>query len=218
MIESVDLKERSAMNGLKGAKGTLLPALYLTGGMNTNYSNLAEGQTFVNTTQENTGQYVTVGGTNYDVYTPQNNYSAHTLGYGYQLSNNINYYVGLQLNIPILNGFSARTRVRNARIAEETARFNQSTARLQLRQAISTDYVNMTSAYRSYMALQQQVADYQQAYNAALARLDNGVITSYDFVISKNNLDGATLNLIGAKYNFILQSKILDYYMGRLTL
>lgn len=218
LIESVDLKEQSARNGLKGAKGTLLPVLYLTGGMNTNYSNLAQGETYVNTTQENTQQYVTVGGSTYDVYVSQKNYQPNTLRYGYQLSNNINYSLGLQLSVPILNGFSARTRVRNARITEESTRFNQSTARLQLRQAIATDYINMTSAYKSYMALQQAVSDYGAAYSAALARLDAGVITSYEFVGAKNSLDGATLNLIGAKYNYILQSKILDYYMGRLTL
>ena len=218
MIESANLKERSALNVIKAARGTLYPTLYLTGGTGTSYSNLAQGETQGSTTQEQTSQYVTVGGTQYNVFTPVTNYSAYTYKYGYQLTNNINYYVGIQLQIPILNGFSARSRLRNARINEEQVRFNQSTAHIQLRQAIVTDYINMTSAYRTYRALQQQVEDFGQAYTVAKARYDAGVITSYDFVLAKNSFDGATLNLIGAKYNYILQTKILDYYLGKLTL
>ncbi len=218
LIQSADLKERSALNTLKATKGALLPALYLAGGTATNYSNLAQGQTFVNTTQNQTSEYVTVGGTQYSVYAPQDNYSEYTYKYGYQLKNNINYYVGIQLQIPILNGFSGRTRLRNARINEEQVRFNQSTAHIQLRQAIVTDYINMTSAYRTYRALEQQVEDFGHAFSVAQARFDAGVITSYDYVLAKNSFDGATLNLIGAKYNYILQTKILDYYLGKLSL
>lgn len=218
MIQSADLKERAAVHAVKGGRGNLLPTIYLTGGIATNYSNLADGETYLNTTQEQTSQYVTVGGTNYNVFTPSDNYKSYAYTYGYQLKNNINYYVGLQLQIPILNGFSARNRLRNARITEEQTHFNQNTARVQLRQAIVTDFINMTAAYKSYVALEHQVDDFSNAYNVAKARYEAGVITSYDYVLAKNSFDGATLNLIGMKYNYILQTKILDYYMGKLSL
>lgn len=218
LIESVDMKERAARNAVKGARGALLPGLYLGGGVATNYSNLAQGQTLIGTTQQETNQYVTIGGTQYNVFVPSDNYNPYTYKYDYQLKNNINYYIGLQLQIPILNGFSARNRLRNNRITEEQAHFNQSTARIQLRQSIATDYINMTAAYKSYVALEREVADFGNAYQVAKARYDAGVITSYDFVLAKNSFDAATVNLIGAKYNFILQTKILDYYMGRLSL
>ena len=35
--------------------------------------------------------------------------------------------------------------------------------------------------------------------------------------IAKNNFDQANLNLIIAKYDYVLRSKILDYYSGKLT-
>jgi outer membrane protein len=217
-IKSVDLKEQSALSGVKATRGALLPALYLIGGAGTNYSNLNTGLTFLNTTQVQTSQYVTVSGNQIPVFSPQDNYNTKKLGYGYQISNNIDYYVGLQLNIPILNGLSARTRLRQAKITEDQAHFNRSTTRIQLRQAIETDYVNMASAFNTYKALAQGVLDYTQSYNAALAKLDAGSISAYEFVQVKSSLDAATLNLIGTKYNYILQTKILDYYMGRLSL
>jgi outer membrane protein len=218
LIKSVDLKELSALNGIKGARGNYFPTLYLVGGAATNYSNLVTAEQLLGTTQENTGQYVTVGGAQYDVFAPQSNFAIKNLGYGNQITNNINYDVGLYLSIPILSGFSTRTRVRQAKIVEEQAKFNQTTTRIQLRQSIETYYVNMTSAFETYKALRQQVDDYSHSYAAAAAKLDAGSISSYDFVLAKNNLDGATLNLIGAKYNYILQTKILDYYLGRLTI
>jgi len=63
----------------------------------------------------------------------------------------------------------------------------------------------------------QQVSDYTQAFQAASVKLDAGSITTFDYVIAKNNVDGSKINLIAAKYNYILQTKVLDYYLGRLT-
>jgi len=39
-----------------------------------------------------------------------------------------------------------------------------------------------------------------------------------DFIIAKNNLDNAALNLISARYDYFIYSKILDYYQGKLAL
>jgi outer membrane protein len=217
VVKSADLKEQSALNGIKGARGSLFPTLYLTGGATTNYSNLATTEQYLNTSQVNTGQYVTIGGAQVPVFAPEDNYASKNLGYGNQITNNIAYYIGIGVNIPILNGLSARTRLRQAKINEEQTTFNKTTTRIQLRQAVETDYVNMIAAFDTYKTLRQEVDDYTQSFNAASAKLDAGTISAFDFVIAKNNLDGANLNLISAKYNYILQTKILDYYLGRLT-
>jgi outer membrane protein len=217
MVKSADLKERSALNGIKATRGALWPTLYLGGGAGTNYSNLATTEQYTNTTQVQTDGYVTVGGAQVPVFAPQDNFATKTLGYGNQLSNNIDYYVGIQLSIPILNGLSSRTRLRQAKITEEQNAFNRTTTHIQLRQAVETDYVNMAASFDTYKTLRQEVDDYTQSYNAASVKLDAGTISTYDFVIAKNNLDAANLNLIASKYNYILQTKILDYYLGRLT-
>lgn len=216
-IKSVDLKEESAKNYVKAEIGNQMPTLALYGGAQTNYSNLATTEEYVNTTQINTGQYVTVSANQYDVYAPEANYISKNITFGNQVKNNVNYYVGLQLSIPILNGFNYRTYIRNARIAEETARFNQTTARITLRQNIEQYYVNMLQAFDSYKAYREQQDDYGRAYTAALAKLNEGAISSYDFVLSQSAFAAAQLNQIAAKYNYILNTRILDYYQGRLV-
>ena len=87
-----------------------------------------------------------------------------------------------------------------------------------LKQNIEQAFYNMTSAYKRYEALVEQVRVYTESYRIYKLRFDSGVITSVDFIIAKNNLDGATVNLISAKYDYFIDSKILDYYQGKLSL
>jgi len=216
-VRSADLKEQSALNAIKSVRGQLLPSLYLTGGVGSNYSSVQTLETPLPTTYAPDGSYVTLAGNQVPVYAPQDNFTSKNYAYGSQLSDNINTYIGLQLNIPILNGFSTRTKLKQAKITEHQTAFNQTTTRIQLRQAIVTDYANMTAAYDTYKTLVQQVSDYTQAFQAASVKLDAGSITTFDYVIAKNNVDGSKINLIAAKYNYILQTKVLDYYLGRLT-
>ncbi len=55
------------------------------------------------------------------------------------------------------------------------------------------------------------------SYDATKVKFDNGVITSDLFIIAKNNLDAANTNLINARYDYLIRTKILDYYQGKLS-
>jgi outer membrane protein len=39
--------------------------------------------------------------------------------------------------------------------------------------------------------------------------------TSIDYLTAKDRLDRANLNLVNAKYDFVLRKKVLDYYSGK---
>ena len=82
---------------------------------------------------------------------------------------------------------------------------------------METAYYNMAAAYKRYQALQDAVTAYSTSYRVQKTRLDAGVITSDLFLIAQNNLDAANLALIGARYDYIIYSKILDYYQGKLA-
>lgn len=219
VIRSVDYKEQSAKYAFKSARGQYYPSIYLFGNIGTNYSNTSYQSKFIDSSYGlNSGYYTQVGTTKNEVLYDQANYNS-TIPWHYfpQLQNNVYYNIGLQINIPILQGFGIRTKVRTAKINQQMATFNKETAHIQLRQAIEKDYVNMTSAYASYKALVQQTKDYTSAYNIAQAQLDVGAIDSYVFIQAKNNIDGANNNLISYKYNYILYTKILDYFQGHLS-
>jgi len=206
----------STEKAVKGTRGTMFPTLSLVGQVNTNYSTVP-AQVLQSTTTGPTSSFVTVGGTQYTVYSPQDQTKEEKISFGNQFNNNLFTFVGINLNIPIFNGLKLRTNYKLAQVARDQAVFNEKTTLVQLRQSVESYYVTMMSNYRIYNTLQDQVSNYEQSYKAAGIKYDAGAMKSVDFIIYKTNIDRARLNFIQAKYNYILQTKILDYFQGKLT-
>ena len=82
--------------------------------------------------------------------------------------------------------------------------------------SIDRAYANLHSAADRYNVLLEQVTAYNESFNAAEIRFNNGVGTSVDYLIAKNNLDRANIDLITTKYDYVLRTKILDFYQGKL--
>jgi outer membrane protein len=148
------------------------------------------------------------------------NYSSASQNIGYidQVKNNYATNVGLSLNIPIFTNFQRKNNVALAKINLLNYQYVEENTKIVLRQNIEQAYYNMSSAYKRYQALQEAVKAYTESFRISKIRFDNGVLTSVDFTISKNNLDAANLNLISARYDYFIYSKILDYYQGKLSL
>ena len=220
-VKAANLHLASAVKGVKANFGNMLPSLSFYALAYSNYSTAATSQSYINTTTVPTKSYVNVNGGQSFVYSPQDNYSLpQAIPFGTQFKNDEYYQLGLQLNIPILQGFRLRTPYRQAKINLEQAKFNASTTMIQLKQSVESYYVTMMNAFRTYNTLAQQVKDYEESFRAAEIRFNAGsvsVLTSLDYLTAKNNIDHATISLIQAKYNYILQTKILDYFQGKLT-
>ena len=149
------------------------------------------------------------------VYTPQDNYNTIPISYGSQWVNNLNSYIGLGLQIPILNAAKIRTALKLAHINEQLSKVQSQTIQTKLRQSIEQAYINMKTAYDKLTLLEQQVKDYTESFRAATVKFEAGAITSVDYIIAKNNMDHANTNLIASRYDYILKTKILDYYQGK---
>ncbi|MCW3074568.1 MAG: TolC family protein [Flaviaesturariibacter sp.] len=132
--------------------------------------------------------------------------------YNGQLKNNISTSVGVGLSIPIFSRMQVRNRVRQADILWNNSKLQEDLTKVTVRQQIEQAYLNMTNAYERYTLLQSQVAAYTQSFKAAEVRYASGVGTSYDYLIAKDRMDRANINLIGAQYDYVLRKKVLDYY------
>jgi outer membrane protein len=185
VMKAVDLKTKSFEKAVSAAKGNLYPSLGIGGGINTNYSSLAKDA--IN----------------------------NKIPYDNQLKNNYGTYIGAGINIPLLNNFRYRNQVALAKIDYKSAQFTAQTAKIQLKQNIEKDYFNMSAALERYKTLSGQVNAYTESFHAADVRFTEGVGTSVDYLIAKNNLDRAKTNLIVARYEYLLRIKILDYYQAR---
>jgi outer membrane protein len=216
VIKANDLRVQSFQKGIAAARGKYYPTLFLYGNLNSNYSSIATSPIPGSDFPLNTQQYVTVGGSSYDVYT--NSLATKNTTFGDQFKNNRYQTVGLQLNIPILNYLSVRNNVKVAKLNYENAKVVSSASHNQLQQMVEQAWQNLRSAYGQYKGYFDQVHAYGESFRTAEIRFNAGVITSVDYVIAKNNYDRANTNLSAAKFNYIFRTKILEYYQGRLNL
>jgi outer membrane protein len=135
--------------------------------------------------------------------------------YKSQLNNNLSSSISLNLRIPFFNSFFARNRVNLAKLTLKNDELVATTTKTQLQQSIEQAYVNMTSASDRYKVLLEQVTAFTESFRAADIRFNAGLGTSIDYLTAKNNLDRTNINVIAAKYDYVLRTKILDYYQGK---
>ncbi|PZP51196.1 MAG: TolC family protein [Pseudopedobacter saltans] len=216
VVKAADTRLASAFKNIQYIKSQRMPSLVLSGGAYTNYSSVASTSTIVSSTDMPNGAYVLENGQKNPVYETQNTYASHNIPYGSQWKNNINTSVSLGLNIPIFNAFQVKNKLKQAKLDQVQADFTAKTLRTQLKQAVERDYFNMKFSFEGYKKISEQVNAYKTSLMAATIKFDNGVITTVDYIITKNNLDQSSLNLVAAKYDYILRTKILDYYLGGL--
>ena len=217
-IKAVDLRIKSWQKGVSAARGLYYPTLSFYGSVNTSYSDAASTEVLGPEIPVVTTDYVTVGGTNYFVNSKTQTVTSQSLSFSDQFKNNRFTSIGLQLNIPILNYLRARNSVKQAKINLKNAEYNANATRLILQQNVELAFQNMLTAFRQYKSYTDQVAAYGESFRTTEIRFNEGVVNSDTYLIAKNNIDRANTNLIAAKYIYILRSKILDYYQGRLTL
>jgi outer membrane protein len=214
-IKSVHLRSLSAAKNVKSIKGELFPTLSLGGRTSTNYSSSTSQQFVVGSTDVPTSDYVIVNGNQESVFTKQYTYDSKKTTYGTQLNNNLFSSVNLGLSIPIFNNNRVRNRIRLARIDQKNSELVEQNTKTVLQQSIERAYVNLTSTSDKYKILTEQVNAFTESFRGAEIRFNSGAITSVDYLIAKNNLDRSKSNLIVAKYDFVLRTKILDYYEGK---
>ncbi len=149
-------------------------------------------------------------GTNY--YTTS---GFHSDGFSTQLKNNFSQYLGFSLSVPIFNRLQTRNNVRSARVD----RLNQ---QLQLDNARKTLYKEIQQACYNTIAARQKVLSSSQARQAAAdaftlvqARYEQGKTTITEFNESRNSLLKAESDLTQARYEYLYQTALIQFYRGQ---
>jgi len=213
-IKSVNYSTQSAEKAVKVAKGGLFPVLDLNAGISTNYSNTATTPIFLNSADVTSSDYVKINGIQEFVWKKQNNYLDEKISYLDQLNTNRRSGISFDMRIPIFNSFQQRNRIKFAKIDLKNSVLIEKTAKTQLQRSVEQAYINMTAAFDRHKILLEQVDALTESFRAAEIRFNSGVGNSYDYLLVKNSLDRATINLIVAKYDYVLRTKVLDFYKG----
>ncbi|HEY4324907.1 MAG TPA: TolC family protein [Mucilaginibacter sp.] len=217
LVKAATFRRESAEKGVKVAQGQLFPTLSLNGGLSTNYSSAGQKSIFVDSTVVPTTAFINTPAGKQPVFNTQANYSQQNINYLDQFKNNYGTSLTLGLYIPIFTNHFRKNQVALAKINLLNQQYIEDNTKTVLKQSVQQAWNNMNAAYNRYQAIFEQVKAYTESYRISKVRLDAGIITSTDFIITKNNLDGANLNLISARYDYFIYSKILDYYQGKLS-
>ncbi len=121
---------------------------------------------------------------------------------------------GLQLSIPLLNGFATRNQVQRNKINVERAEYQLEQAELDLEANVYQAYVDAQGALEAYEAALVAVSAQEQANIYATERFDVGLTNAFDFSQSKARFENAQTEVIRAKYDYIFKLKVIELYFG----
>lgn len=212
-IKSADTKIRSAESSIKIAKGNNYPTLSFVGNLNTFYTSQSK-----NSVQVLTGNYTPVGivqSTLETVVIPETTTQFSRNPYFKQLNQNLNYAIGLSLNIPIYNKYLTQTAVKQANIQVQVSQLQRKQAETDLFNTISQAYLKSEAAIDNYKAAKKNYETAKKSYDYAVERLNAGSINQLEVNLAKNNMATAESKLTQAKYEFIFNTKVLDFYQGK---
>lgn len=128
------------------------------------------------------------------------------------LTDGISY--GLQVNIPVFNGFSVKNNIKRAKIGVEKSRLQLKQDKLDLETNINQAYVDVKSFSKAYEAAQKTLDARRLAYEYSKERFNVGLMNAFDYSQAQSRVDNAEAELIRTKYDYIFRLKVLEFYFG----
>jgi outer membrane protein len=134
------------------------------------------------------------------------------LDYINQLNATRNGSMNLSLNIPIMGHWVTRPRVEAAKVQEMLAQNQLDVTKQQLRQSIEVTVLNLNAATDRLVAAQGQVESLTASFAVVESKLNAGIANIFEYSLAKANLAKAQANSIQAKYEFLMQNRLIQYY------
>lgn len=131
-----------------------------------------------------------------------------------QFSDNKGHSFGVQLSIPILNGFSARNNVERSKVALERSKIAFSQQELDLERNVYTAFTDAKGALKSYESALVAVEARTEAYNYAKEKFDVGLMNAFDLNQAQTLFVNAQSEVLRTKFDYIFRVKVLEFYFG----
>ncbi len=196
-IKSAEIAVESSELSVDIAKGAYYPSLSFGAGLGTSY-------------QHNNGfpdeRPVIDPDTGVITYVPN--------GFGQQLKDNMGYYLGFTLNVPIFNRFQTKSGVSRAVINQQKTELQLLDEQVKLRESIEKAYADAKAALDQFVSSETSLVAQEELFRNAQESYNSGVMTSFDFDQVRNRLVNAQSTMVNAKYNFVFRTKLLEYYYG----
>jgi outer membrane protein TolC len=125
-------------------------------------------------------------------------------------------FLGVQIQIPIFNGFETRAKIEQARITFEQSVERVISARKMLENELQNTIYKIEQAKRRIKAQEKSIELAEKGYQIAMTRYKNGIGTQIEVNDAEVNLAQAKLNYLQAIYDFLTAISDLEKLMGKL--
>ena len=121
---------------------------------------------------------------------------------------------GLQLSIPILNGFSARTSVQRAKIALKQSKIASKQAELDIERNVYTAMSDAKGALNAYESSIVAFEARKEALNYAKEKFAVGLMNSFNLNQAQTIYSAAESEVLRTKFDYIFKVKVVEFYFG----
>ena len=184
LIKAQELRAEAANKQVAVERGRLSPSLIAFAGVGTGY---------FETTRDTLG---------------------NTLPFREQFRDNTSQFIGVRLSVPITNGWSGRSRVKQAKIERERARNNLEIQEQVLFQTIQ----QLVQDYNSLLVELEQSAQNAEAqslsFTIAQKRYEKGLINAIELFTAKNLFANAQNENLQVRLRSEVNKRTLDFYRG----
>lgn len=184
IIKARELQVKAARKQLAVTRGGLYPSLSVFGGYGTGY---------YETTRDSLGV---------------------TIPFKDQFRDNTFQFIGLNLNIPISNGWAGRSRVKQQKIEYLRAQNNLDIQEQELYQTIQTLVQDQNALLVEYEQSTQSVEAQDLAFTIAQKRYEKGLINALELFTAKNLFASAQNENLQVRLRLEINKSTLDFYRG----
>lgn len=129
-----------------------------------------------------------------------------------QMRENFTTTLGFSLSVPIFDAFSTRNSVRKARVRELSAALQLENRTTALYQEIQQAYYRATGARQKYLTGIETESIAREALDAIKGKYEMGRSNPTEFEQAKVQYQQASISRIQSHYEYILRTRILDFY------
>ena len=131
-----------------------------------------------------------------------------------QFNENRNPSLSFGLSLPVYNSWRTNTAIRNARIEVKKSDINVKSQEQLLYKEIQQAANDAHSFFARFKATEDNVKAMQESFRYVQQKFDVGTLNATDYTVAKANLFKSQSDFYQAKYQYIFQLKILDFYKG----
>ena len=204
---------RAADQGVTAARSQYYPTLSLSANYNTSWSSVIPDSS-VTFSDSRTLNLLTQEGVTLPTQVPAGERQVTEFGFMDKLDNRRGGSVTLSLSFPLFNGLVREQQIEEAKVAEQNARYARDDQELQIALEVREAYLNYQTATKQLEVTAKQLRSARQAREAAQERYNLGAASIVELTNANRTFVQAASQRVQARYNFIFQQKLIDYYTG----